>query len=217
MKNNKLATLEETENARTELAAALQNYSTKPEPEKTYSVTVVQPENGSLTVSEDKAKEGDKITIIVSADDGYKLKGVKAVMEDDSVVELTEEADHSYSFVMPAGAVSVSAEFEKNDAGTDNPDQPSKPDQPSNPDQPSKPDQPSNPDQPSKPDQPSTSDKSSNGDQGSGNKDASVSGKDDTAVKTGDPLNAERPVLLFVISAMLLLAAWELKKHKDNI
>ena len=51
-------------------------------------------------------------------------------MEDDSVVELTEEADHSYSFVMPAGAVSVSAEFEKNDAGTDNPDQPSKPDQP---------------------------------------------------------------------------------------
>ena len=205
MKNNKLATLEETENARTELAAALQNYSTKPEPEKTYSVTVVQPENGSLTVSEDKAKEGDKITIIVSADDGYKLKGVKAVMEDDSVVELTEEADHSYSFVMPAGAVSVSAEFEKNDAGTDNPDQPSKPDQPSNPDQ------------PSKPDQPSTSDKSSNGDQGLGNKDASVSGKDDTAVKTGDPLNAERPVLLFVISAMLLLAAWELKKHKDNI
>ena len=205
LKNNKLATLEETENARTELAAALQNYSTKPEPEKTYSVTVVQPENGSLTVSEDKAKEGDKITIIVSADDGYKLKGVKAVMEDDSVVELTEEADHSYSFVMPAGAVSVSAEFEKNDAGTDNPDQPSKPDQPSNPDQ------------PSKPDQPSTSDKSSNGDQGLGNKDASVSGKDDTAVKTGDPLNAERPVLLFVISAMLLLAAWELKKHKDNI
>ena len=166
---------------------------------------MVQPENGSLTVSEDKAKEGDKITIIVSADDGYKLKGVKAVMEDDSVVELTEEADHSYSFVMPAGAVSVSAEFEKNDAGTDNPDQPSKPDQPSNPDQ------------PSKPDQPSTSDKSSNGDQGLGNKDASVSGKDDTAVKTGDPLNAERPVLLFVISAMLLLAAWELKKHKDNI
>ena len=63
----------------------------------------------------------------------------------------------------------------------------------------------------------STSDKSSNGDQGLGNKDASVSGKDDTAVKTGDPLNAERPVLLFVISAMLLLAAWELKKHKDNI
>lgn len=193
LKNNKLATLEETENARTELAAALQNYSTKPEPEKTYSVTVVQPENGSLTVSEDKAKEGDKITIIVSADDGYKLKGVKAVMEDDSVVELTEEADHSYSFVMPAGAVSVSAEFEKNDAGTDNPDQPSKPDQPS------------------------ISDKPSNGDQGLGNKDASVSGKDDTAVKTGDPLNAERPVLLFVISAMLLLAAWELKKHKDNI
>ena len=59
--------------------------------------------------------------------------------------------------------------------------------------------------------------KPSNGDQGSGNKDASVSGKDDTAVKTGDPLNAERPVLLFVTSAMLLLAAWELKKHKDNI
>ena len=63
----------------------------------------------------------------------------------------------------------------------------------------------------------STSDKSSNGDQGLGNKDASVSGKDDTAVKTGDPLNAERPVLLFVTSAMLLLAAWKLKKHKDNI
>ena len=34
LKNNKLATLEETENARTELAAALQEYSTKPEPEK---------------------------------------------------------------------------------------------------------------------------------------------------------------------------------------
>ena len=85
LKNNKLATLEETENARTELAAALQNYSTKPEPEKTYSVTVVQPENGSLTVSEDKAKEGDKITIIVSADDGYKLKGVKAVMEEITI------------------------------------------------------------------------------------------------------------------------------------
>ena len=193
LKNNQLATLEETENARAELAAALQNYSTKPEPEKSYSVTVVQPKNGSLTVSENEAKEGDKITIIVSADDGYKLKGVKAVMEDDSVVELTEEADHSYSFVMPAGAVSVSAKFEKNDAGTDNPDQPSKPDQPS------------------------ISDKPSNGDQGSGNKDASVSEKDDTAVKTGDPLNAERPVLLFVISAMLLLAAWKLKKHKDNI
>lgn len=68
---------------------------------------------GSFTVSSDTANYGDTVTLVPTAEDGYKLKAF-SVTAGGSPVEVTvggtEEAP-TYSFVMPAANATVSAAF----------------------------------------------------------------------------------------------------------
>lgn len=79
------------------------------EPEEEYSITVEEAEHGTVTASSKTAKEGETITVTVQPAGGYELDAL-TVMQGDKAVD-TKSADDGYTFVMPAGDVTVSAAF----------------------------------------------------------------------------------------------------------
>lgn len=76
-----------------------------------YDVTVDQPANGTVELSAKTAKEGQKVTVTVTPDAGFELASLVVADEDGNALELTENADGTYSFEMPAGDVTVHASF----------------------------------------------------------------------------------------------------------
>ena len=76
-----------------------------------YDVAVDQPANGTVELSSKTAKEGQKVTVTVTPDLGYELAQLTVADEDGDALELTENADGTYSFEMPAGDVTVHASF----------------------------------------------------------------------------------------------------------
>ncbi|MCD7784835.1 MAG: hypothetical protein LUH18_04550 [Oscillospiraceae bacterium] len=71
-------------------------------------------ENGSYTVTPTSANYGDTVTIIPNPNKGYKVSEVTVVDENGSPIEVTyNEANGTYSFVMPAGSVSISVSYYK--------------------------------------------------------------------------------------------------------
>ena len=79
------------------------------EPEEVYSITVEEAEHGTVTASSKTAKKGETITVTVQPAGGYELDAL-TVMQGDKAVD-TKSADDGYTFVMPAGDVTVSAAF----------------------------------------------------------------------------------------------------------
>lgn len=77
-----------------------------------FDVAIEQPANGTITVSPESAKEGQKVTVTVTPDAGFELASLVVADEDGDALELTENADGTYSFEMPAGDVTVHAAFE---------------------------------------------------------------------------------------------------------
>jgi len=75
-------------------------------------------ENGSVDFS-GSVKGGDKVTLNVNADAGYKVKNIELAVDTDSVINQVKDdllvatpvVDNTNSFVMPAMNVNVSAEF----------------------------------------------------------------------------------------------------------
>ena len=80
------------------------------EPEEEYFITVEGAEHGTVTASPKTAKEGETITVTVQPAGGYELDAL-TVMQGDKAVG-TESTDDGYTFVMPAGDVTVSAAFQ---------------------------------------------------------------------------------------------------------
>lgn len=87
-----------------------------------YSVsTDAKAENGSVSYDITKATAGTKITITVTPDEGYKLNAIKVFDQNGKEVALTENADGTYSFMMPVGGAKVEPAFRKEEAkGEDN-------------------------------------------------------------------------------------------------
>lgn len=79
------------------------------EPEEVYSITVEEAEHGTVTASSETAKEGEVITVTVQPNTGYELDTLTVTQGDEAVN--TESIDDGYTFVMPAGDVTVSAVF----------------------------------------------------------------------------------------------------------
>ncbi len=88
--------------------AEVVNGATKPE--EVYSITVKKAEHGTVTASSETAKEGEVITVTVQPDTGYELDTLTVTQSDEAVD--TESVDNGYTFVMPAGDVTVSAVFQ---------------------------------------------------------------------------------------------------------
>lgn len=77
-----------------------------------YSVTVNEPENGTVTVDPDKYTEGETVTLTVNPVSGYKLSQL-TVMNGETPVEVTPSENNTYTFTMPEGDVTVNVTFEK--------------------------------------------------------------------------------------------------------
>ncbi|MFV0583432.1 MAG: InlB B-repeat-containing protein [Parabacteroides gordonii] len=81
-------------------------------------ITVVPPTNGSIAIEGGltSAFMGNDISFTVSPDAGYELDGTPSVTEDGSGATVScNESNGKYTFVMPAGAVSISATFKEPD------------------------------------------------------------------------------------------------------
>ena len=75
------------------------------------NITVSKTDNGTVTVNPDDAKEGDTVTITVTPDEGYELSDLTVTDADGNKLTLTDNGDGTYSFVMPAGKVTITASF----------------------------------------------------------------------------------------------------------
>lgn len=189
-----------------------------------YSVSVVQSDNGTISVDKSEAKAGDKITVTATPNDGYLLKSVSmngTVLEKDSNVQ--------YSFIMTNADVTVSAEFIKDETDTDIPwipIEPSEPVEPENSEIPWTDLEPSTPVEPETPDNggdnqtetPDTETPQTPNDETDANKEevktpVTETKKEGTAPKTGDTTSA-LPVVGAGLASLGVALATILKKRK---
>ena len=76
-----------------------------------YSVSVDDVKHGTVTVSPESASKGDTVTITAAPDKGYTLESLTVLDKDGKALELTDKGSGKYTFVMPAGKVTVKAVF----------------------------------------------------------------------------------------------------------
>ena len=82
---------------------------------QTWPVTVAAAENGTLTASAGEAGLNDTVTVTAQPAVGYRFRDGSLVVADASGVQqnvTVQQAGVSYTFLMPAGPVSVSGQFE---------------------------------------------------------------------------------------------------------
>lgn len=81
-----------------------------------YGITVSRPAHGTVTLSHSTAVSGATVTITVTPDEGYQLDTLTVTDSKGNELKLTEKGSGQYTFVMPAGAVTVRAVFTKIEA-----------------------------------------------------------------------------------------------------
>ena len=87
----------------------------------TYSITLPESfENGMVTCDKESATEGETVTLTVTPDNGYELEALTVTSVDATSgapiranVDLTEGENGTYTFLMPAAPVTVSASFKE--------------------------------------------------------------------------------------------------------
>lgn len=67
--------------------------------------------NGSVEVSPRSPSRGDRVTLTVTPDAGYQLDNIEVLDEKDKPLRLDNPAENVYTFTMPSGDVTVSAQF----------------------------------------------------------------------------------------------------------
>ena len=78
-----------------------------------HKVTVAQPTNGTVTVDKLAAKEGETVTLTITADSGYEPADLNVTTADGTPITVTNN-----TFTMPATDVTVSATFRKVDSSS---------------------------------------------------------------------------------------------------
>ena len=79
----------------------------------TYPITVKSAKNGDVTASHRSAAKGVTVTLTVDPDKGYVLDTLTVLDGKDKERKLTDKGDGKYSFIMPAGKVTVEASFKE--------------------------------------------------------------------------------------------------------
>lgn len=75
------------------------------------NVAIKDNANGTVTADTDSAKKGDTVTVTVTPDSGYTLETLTVLDKNGKEIELTNQGNGKYSFVMPAGKVEIVATF----------------------------------------------------------------------------------------------------------
>ena len=73
--------------------------------------TPSKPDNGSVSASPKTAGRGEKVTLTVTPDEGYTTGSVTVKDSKGNAVDVTDNQDGTYTFVMPGLNVSVETEF----------------------------------------------------------------------------------------------------------
>lgn len=68
-------------------------------------------ENGSIKVSDSKAKKGGTVTITVTPDEGYELDKLAVYDKDGDKIDLKDKGDGKFTFEMPKGDVEIEVSF----------------------------------------------------------------------------------------------------------
>ena len=79
-----------------------------------YAVTVTASENGTIEADKTEAVAGETVTLTLSPDAYYTLKTI-SVLQGETIILTTAVAGttNQYTFTMPAGEVTITAEFKK--------------------------------------------------------------------------------------------------------
>ena len=85
-------------------------------PNPSYAITVEQPDHGTVTVTPDRATQGAAVTITATPDRGYQVNAVTVTDRFGDAVQVTENADGTYTFTMPNGQVTITATFVETEA-----------------------------------------------------------------------------------------------------
>ena len=80
-------------------------------PNPSYAITVEQPDHGTVTVTPNRATQGTTVTITATPDQGYQVNAVTVTDRFGDAVQVTENADGTYTFPMPNGQVTITATF----------------------------------------------------------------------------------------------------------
>ena len=75
-----------------------------------YAITYVSGENGLVSGTLQRASVGTTVTLNIQPEEGYELDTL-TVMCGETEIETTKVSDTQYTFVMPAGSVTVTATF----------------------------------------------------------------------------------------------------------
>ncbi|WP_165452532.1 S-layer homology domain-containing protein [Paenibacillus thalictri] len=87
-----------------------------------YSVSEgTKAENGSVSYDTNKATAGSKVTITATPKEGYTLNDMKVFDQNGKEVQITKNADGTYSFIMPEGGAKVEPAFTKKEAAKGTP------------------------------------------------------------------------------------------------
>ena len=76
-----------------------------------YRIDVTTPEHGTVTADPAAAKAGETVTLTPAPDAGYEVGEVTVTDRFGDAVEVTENADGTYTFTMPNGQVRVNVTF----------------------------------------------------------------------------------------------------------
>ena len=76
-----------------------------------YRITIGDTENGSVTANPTAAKAGTTVTLTATPDEGYAVGSITVTDRFGDAVKVTEQANGTYTFVMPDGQVTVNATF----------------------------------------------------------------------------------------------------------
>ena len=79
-----------------------------------YSVSVADTENGTVTAQPQRAAKGAGVTLTVKPDQGYKLDALTVTDQSGREIPVAEQ-DGKYTFTMPASRVTVKAAFIKSE------------------------------------------------------------------------------------------------------
>ena len=85
-------------------------------PNPSYAITVEQPDHGTVTVTPNRATQGAAVTITATPDRGYQVNAVTVTDRFGDAVQVTENADGTYTFTMPNGQVTITATFVETEA-----------------------------------------------------------------------------------------------------
>ena len=106
---------EKTATCKVTVKAQSSNPTDPSDPEKpSYQPDITDTDNGTVTVSPSNPQEGDTVTITPKPDQGYEVDDVVVTDEDVNELEVTENADGSFTFVQPEGEVTITVTFEEN-------------------------------------------------------------------------------------------------------